>query len=307
MKAVRIHQFGGSDQLMYEDAPMPTPAAGEVCIRVHAVGVNPFDVMVRNGNAEDEQPHQLPIILGWDVAGDIAALGDGVTSLQVGDAVYGMADPAKDGAYAEYVVVEAKVVVAKPQSLTYVEAASIPVAAQTAEQAIYELGQLQAGQSILIHGAAGSVGSFAIQLAKAKGATVYATGAGADHDYLMGLGADKAIDYETEQFTELVQDVDVVLDPLGGQVQQQSWQVLKAGGILVSTVQPPQPPEGKQGKIIDAKSSADSLRTISALVDSGQLKTRVLKVFPLQQAKQAHDLVESRSKGPGKAVLEVSA
>ena len=203
-------------------------------------------------------------------------------------------------------MVDAKVVVAKPQSLTYPEAASIPLAAQTAEQAIYDLGQLQAGQSILIHGAAGSVGSFAIQLAKAKGATVYATGAGADLDYLTELGADKTINYQTEQFAERVSEVDLVLDPLGGQVQQQSWQVLKAGGILVSTVQPPQPPEGKQGKMANTVSSADSLRRISALVESGQLKTRVQKVLPLQEAKQAHDMLEAGLKTPGKVVLHVA-
>lgn len=305
MKAVRIHQFGGSDQLIYEDAPMPIPAAGEVCIRVHAVGVNPYDVKIRQGSVEKELPHQLPLILGWDVAGDIAALGEGVTSFQVGDPVYVMANPANDGAYAEYIVVDGAGVVAKPERLNYTEAASIPLAGQTALQAIYDLGQLQAGQTILIHGGAGSVGSFAVQLAKAKGATVYATAASSDLEYLRQLGADKTIDYKTQKFEELVSDVDVVLDPLGGEVQQKSWQVMKPGGILVSTVQPPQPPSGLQGKLVNAQSSADSLRTISALVEAGQLNTLVQKVLPLQEAKQAHDMLESGLKTPGKVVLAV--
>ena len=310
MKAVRIHQFGGSDQLVYEDAPMPTPPAGEVCIRVRAVGVNPYDYKIRQGSVEKMLPHQLPLILGWDVAGDIAALGEGVTDFQVGDPVYVMANPAKDGAYAEYIVVDAQVVVPKPERLTYPEAASIPLTGQTALQSIYDLGQLQAGQTILIHGGAGSVGSFAIQLAKAKGATVYATASGADQDYITQLGADKAIDYKTQQFEELVHDVDVVLDPLGGETQQKSWQVLKPGGILVSTVQPPQPPAdapaGAQGKIVNAQSSAESLRSLSALVESGQLTTLVQKILPLQEAKQAHDMLEGGLKTPGKVVLEVS-
>ena len=307
MKAVRIHQFGGPDQLVYEDAPMPTPAAGEVCIRVHAVGVNPYDVKIRQGSVEKELPHQLPLILGWDVAGDVAALGEGVTSFQVGDPVYVMANPANDGAYAEYIVVDAAVIAAKPERLTYPEAASIPLAAQTALQAIYDLGQLQAGQTILIHGGAGSVGSFAVQLAKAKGATVYATAASTDQDYLKQLGADKTIDYKTQKFEDIVSDIDVVLDPLGGEVQQKSWQVMKPGGILVSTVQPPQPPSGLQGKLINTQSRADTLRTISALVEAGQLKTLVQKVLPLQEAKQAHDLLEGGLKTPGKVVLEVAS
>lgn len=309
MKAIRIHQFGTSDQLIYEDAPTPAPAAGEVCIQVRAVGVNPYDYKIRQGSVEQVLPHQLPLILGWDVAGDIAALGEGVTDLNVGDPVYVMANPAKDGAYAEYIVMDAQVVVPKPKSLTYLEAASIPLAGQTALQAIYDLGQLQAGQTILIHGGAGSVGSFAIQLAKAKGATVYATASGADQAYITQLGADKAIDYKTQQFEELVKDVDLVLDPLGGDVQQKSWHVLKPGGRLVSTVQPPQPPAdaptGAQGKLVNAQSSADSLRSLSALINSGQLKTRVQKVLPLQAAKQAHDLLEGGLKTPGKVVLEV--
>lgn len=171
MKAVRLHEFGGADKLIYEDASRPSAGAGEVLVRVHAAGVNPVDWKVREGYLEDMASHTLPLILGWDVSGTVEAFGGGVTGFAAGDAVWGDLDLARNGAYAEYVVARADILARKPDGLSHVEAASLPIVALTAWQGLFEAGGLQAGQTVLIHAAAGGVGSVAVQLAKARGAT----------------------------------------------------------------------------------------------------------------------------------------
>lgn len=310
MKAVRIHAFGGPELLKYEDAPRPEPAAGEVCIRVRAAGVNPFDGKIRSGAFEEAMAHPLPLILGWDVAGDVAALGPGVTSFAVGDPVYALADYARDGAYAEYLVVAAALVALKPRTLDYVAAASVPMAAETAMQALYDLGQLQAGQTVLIHGAAGSLGGFAVQLAKLRGAHVIGTASAANAGYVAGLGADQVIDYKTQQFEALVKNADLVLDTQGGEVQARSWPVLRPGGRLVSTVQPATPPAnapaGVRGDWIFVQPSGDTLRALTALIEAGQLQTPVQQVLPLREARHAQELLEAGLSKPGKVVLQVA-
>ncbi len=307
MKAVRIHSFGGADLLMYEDAPIPSPAAGEVRIKVRAAGVNPFDWKIRTGIYKNMIPHQLPLILGWDVAGDIESVGAGVTEFTVGDAVYGLADTTINGAYAEYIVVKASILAPKPKRLDYLQAASVPLAAETAYLAMYDTGQVKAGQKVLIHGASGSVGGFAVQLAKIRGAHVIGTASGAQADYVKSLGADRVIDYKTEHFETIAKDVDLVLDTLGGKTQELSWQVLKPGGLLVSIVQPPvNAPAGVQGKFIVVQPNADSLRAITALIDAGQLKTLVQQIMPLSEARQAHELLEAGLSKPGKVILQVA-
>lgn len=309
MKAVRLHAFGGSDSLLFEDAPLPEPAAGEVRIKIRAAGVNPFDWKIRQGMLESMLPHQLPLILGWDVAGDVDAVGAGVTHLAVGDAVYALADYARDGAYAEYLVVNAQLVAPKPAGLDYAAAASVPMAGLTAFQALYDTGHLAAGQTVLIHGAAGSVGAFAVQLAKLRGAHVIATARAADHDYVAGLGADQLIDYQNQRFEDLAKDVDLVLDTQGGEVQANSWRVLRAGGQLVSTAQPPQvpadAPTGTKGTMLGVQPGAESLRALTALLEAGQLRTLVQQVLPLSAARQAHDLLEGGLLKPGKIVLQM--
>ena len=294
--------------MRYEDAPMPQPAAGEVCIQVRAAGINPFDWKIREGSVEAVLPHQLPLILGWDAAGDIAAVGAGVTAFAVGDPVYVMANPAKNGAYAEYLVADASIVAPKPTSLDYVAAASIPLAGETAMQAMYDTGHVAAGQTVLIHGGAGSVGGFAVQLAKLRGAHVIATAGPDDLDYVRGLGADQVIDYKNEQFETIAKNVDLVLDTQGKDVLKKSWQVLRAGGRIVSTVEQPTPPAGApagvSGTQFGAQPNANTLRALTALVDAGQLKTLVQKVMPLSEARQAHDILASGNTGPGKIVLQ---
>lgn len=310
MKAVRIQAFGGPELLSYEDAPRPEPAAGEVGIRVRAAGVNPFDGKIRSGAFEKAMAHPLPLILGWDVAGDVAALGPGVAGFAVGDPVYALADYARDGAYAEYLVVAAALVAPKPRTLDYVAAASVPMAAETAFQALYDLGQLQAGQTVLIHGAAGSLGGFAVQLAKLRGAHVIGTASAANAGYVTGLGADRVIDYQAQQFEALVQNADLVLDTQGGEVQARSWPVLRPGGRLVSTVQPATPPAdapaGVRGDWIFVRPSADTLRGLTLLIEAGQLQTPVQQVLPLREAQRAQELLEAGLSKPGKVVLQVA-
>ena len=310
MKAVRIHAFGGADSLVYEDAPMPEPAAGQVRIKVRAAGVNPLDWKIRKGDFEKDMKHELPLTLGWDVAGDIESLGSGVTDFAVGDAVYALADFTHNGAYAEFVVVDAKSIAPKPKSLNYVEAASVPMAAETARMAIFDTGQVKAGQTVLIHGAAGSLGGFAVQLAKSRGAHVIGTASGSDADYVKGLGADQVIDYKNEHFETIAKNVDLVLDTVGGKTQELSWQVLKPGGMIVSTVQPPTPPvgapEGAKGQIIGVQPSGDSLRALTELIEAGKLTTLVQQVLPLSEARQAHEMLDKGLHKPGKLMLQVA-
>ncbi|NEQ25679.1 MAG: NADP-dependent oxidoreductase, partial [Microcoleus sp. SIO2G3] len=234
MKAVRIHSHGGPEVLHYEDAPRPIATEGEVLVRVHAAGVNPFDWRVRSG--EIPKTSQLPMILGWDVSGVVEEVGSGVTNFKVGDAVYALPNYRRQGAYAEYIAIDATEVAAKPTSLTHILAAAVPLAGLTAWQSLFDAAELKPGQTVLIHGAAGGVGSFAVQFAKLKGAYAIATASARNQEFLRELGADKVIDYQATRFEEVVGDVDVILDLIGGETQERSWQVLKQGGILLEFV-----------------------------------------------------------------------
>lgn len=310
MKAVRIHAFGGPETMIYADAPLPEPAAGEVRIRVRAAGLNPVDWKIREGYLRQRLPHQMPLVLGWDVAGDIDALGPGVAQFAVGDAVYAMTDIGRDGAYAEYVVVAVALVAPMPASLPYEAAASVPLVAQTAWQALYETAPVQPGQQVLVHGAAGGVGTFAVQLAQLRGAVVLATASGKDAEYVRQLGASQVIDYRTQAFEEVLSDVDLVLDTVGGAVQERSWRVLRPGGTLLSAVQPPSPEAAAQahatGLMIHVQPTAGRLRQLNSLFDGGQLTTHVGQVYPLDAAKHALELLQDGQAGRGKLVLHVA-
>jgi NADPH:quinone reductase-like Zn-dependent oxidoreductase len=242
MKAVRIHTYGGPEVLRYEDVPRPAPAAGEVLIKIHAAAVNPVDWKVRAGHLKDMLKYHMPLIPGWDAAGVIEDVGAGVARLKRGDEVYTRPDITRDGTYAEYIAVREREVALKPKSLDHVHAAAIPLAALTAWQALFDAGGLSAGQRVLIHAAAGGVGSFAVQLAKWKGAYVIGTASAHNHEFLCGLGADETIDYNTRRFEDEVHDVDMVLDAMAGETQKRSWKTLKPGGILVSILGLEDPP-----------------------------------------------------------------
>jgi NADPH:quinone reductase-like Zn-dependent oxidoreductase len=236
MKAIRVHNYGGPEVLRFEDAPRPTPGSSELLVRVHAASVNPIDWKARAGHV----PLPLPFIPGWDVSGVVEPAGTDVTKFKKGDDVYGHPDVAHSGGgYAEYVILNEQNAALKPRSLDHVHAAALPVVALTAWQALFDKASLSKGQKILIHGAAGGVGSFAVQLAKWKGAHVIGTASGNNQAFLRELGVDEPIDYEKSRFEDVVHNVDVVLDTIGGDTQDRSWKVLKRGGILVSIVQPP--------------------------------------------------------------------
>jgi NADPH:quinone reductase-like Zn-dependent oxidoreductase len=308
MKAVRIHTYGSPKVLKYEEAPRPKPGAGELLIQVHAAGVNPVDWKIREGYFKQRLNYSLPLILGWDLSGVVEAPGPGIVRLKAGDEVYSRPDIARDGAYAEYIVVRESEVALKPKSIDHIHAAAIPLAALTAWQSLLDAAGLGAGQTVLIHAAAGGVGSFAVQLAKWKGAHVIGTASKHNQDFVRNLGADQTIDYQTTRFEDAVHDVDVVFDTIGGDTQERSWKVLKKGGILVSIIGPPSAEEaaahGVRQASVFVQPSATQLTELANLVDSGKLKPVVETVLPLPEARRAHELSQTGHMR-GKIVLRV--
>jgi len=248
------------------------------------------------------------MIPGWDVSGVVEAVGAGATRLKAGDEVYSRPDLSRDGTYAEYVVVRESEVALKPKSIDHLTAAAIPLAALTAWQALYDAAKVSAGQKVLIHGAAGGVGCFAVQLAKLRGAHVIATASKKNHDFLRSLGVSECIDYNTTKFEDVVHDADVVLDTITGETMERSWQVLKKGGILVSILEPPKPEKaaahGVRCHHTFVQPSVEELNELAKLVDSGKLKVIIEKVYPLSEARAAQ---ESNATGHtrGKIVLRV--
>lgn len=308
MKAVRFYEYGGPEVLKYEDAPRPEPAAGEILVRVHAAAVNPVDWKVRAGYFKNFMTYQLPLIPGWDFSGVVEAAGQGVTAWKKGDEVYGRPDLSRNGAYAEYIAVKAAEVARKPKSLDHSKASSIPLAALTAWQALFDAGRLQAGQRVLIHAAAGGVGTLAVQLARWKGAHGIGTASEHNHALLKELGAAETVDYGKVRFEDVVRDVDLVLDTMGGETRERSWRVLKKGGILVSIVGPPAAEDaarhGVRAAGVFVQPNAAELDQISALVDAGKVKPIVEAVLPLQDAKRAHEMNQTLHTR-GKIVLQV--
>jgi len=308
MKAVRIHTYGGPEVLKFEDAPRPEPAPGEVLIKVNAAGVNPIDWKTRAGCLKDHRPYVFPLILGWDVSGIIEATGHDGTRFKKGDEVYARTDTARNGAYAQYIVAKQVEVAQKPKSIDHIRAAAIPLAAVTAWQALFDAAGLSAGQKVLIHGAAGGVGSFAVQLAKWKGTHVIGTASARNQAFIQELGADESIDYTKTRFDDVVRDVDVVFDTVAGETQTRSWKVLNKGGILVSIASPPSAEDavknGVRQAIVFMVPNASQLAEIAKLVDSGKLKPVVETVLPLSEARRAHE-VSQTGHTRGKIVLRV--
>ncbi len=308
MNAIRIHNYGGPEVLRYEDSPRPQPQAGEVLIRVHAAGVNPIDWKVREGQMKDFWPHKFPLILGWDLSGVVEELGRGVSRFKIGDEVYSLPDPTRDGAYADYIVVRESELALKPNSLHHIRAAAVPLAALTAWQSLFDTAQLRPGQRVLIHAGSGGVGHFALQLAKWKGAYVFATASTKNQDLLRELGVDKAIDYTRQRFEDVARKIDVVLDTLGGETQDRSWSVLKKGGNLVSLVQPPSEEKaeelGVRAALLGAQANGAQLAEIAKIIDAGQIAPVIDRILPLSEVRRAHELNKS-GHTHGKIVLRV--
>ncbi len=307
MRAVRFHEYGGPEVLRYEeDVPRPDPGAGQVLVRVVSTGVNPADWKIREGRWQSFLDLPLPAISGADVAGVVETVGAGVDGLSPGDEVLGTTGTS--GAYAEYAVLNAGSFAKKPTTLDFPIAASLPVAGMTAWQALFDTGGLQAGQTVLIHGAAGGVGSMAVQFAEWAGARVIGT-ASADHiEFVRELGADEVVDYEAVRFEDVVQNADVVLDLVGGDTQTRSFKALKPGGIVVSTVSEPSldlpEAQGKRGAMHLMKPNPAQLLQIAGLVADGTVVVTIETELPLERAREAQEESQT-THAKGKIVLRV--
>jgi NADPH:quinone reductase-like Zn-dependent oxidoreductase len=308
MKAVVIHEYGGPEVLKYEDIPRPEPKGDQLLIRVMAAGVNPVDGMIRSGMFTNEK-RAFPIILGGDIAGVIEKVGSKITKFKAGDPVFAYISLDDSGGYAQYALVTEREAAPKPKSLTYVEAAAVPIVAMTAWQALVDTAKLRAGQTVLIHGGSGGVGSFAIQIAKAHGAKVIATASTANQDFLKQLGADVAIDYTNQKFEDIAKDVDVVLDSIGGDTLARSYGVVKKGGIIVSLVARPKESElekhGIRGTPLNVEANSEELAEIGKLIDDKKIKVIVSQTFPLSEAMKAQQQVAT-GHTRGKIVLKIA-
>ncbi len=308
MKAIRIHEYGGPDVLSIDEIPMPEPAADEVLIRVHATSVNPVDWKIREGLRKEKFPSKLPLTLGWDVSGVVEQVGEKVSIFRKGDEVYGRPDPTKNGAYAEYIVVKANLLSIKPISIGHTEAAAVPLAGLTAWQGLFDHGLLKEGQKVLIHAAAGGVGTYAVQFAKSKGAYVIGTASDQNIDFLKRLGADEVIDYNMDNFETILSDIDLVLDTIGGDTQLKSIEVLKIGGRLITTLAPEFVTEAKAKNVhltaYMAQSFPEQLAEIATMIDAGKVKPIIDQVLPFTEARSAH-IRSEEGHTRGKIVLQV--
>jgi NADPH:quinone reductase-like Zn-dependent oxidoreductase len=304
MKAVRSYSHVRPDAFVYEEVPLPQPGAGEVQVRVHAVAVTPSEFeWLPTSKLRDGEPRPLPIILGHEFSGVVSALEAGVGDLREGDAVYGINDWYRDGAQAEYCVARAVEVGPKPRSVDHVVAAATPISALTAWQGLIDRAHVAAGQTVLVHGAAGAVGLFAVQLAHRLGARVVGTCSTANVEFTRDLGADEVIDYRTQRFEDRVRNVDVVFDTVGGETFERSWEVLKPGGRMVTIAAAGEFTASQRVRdaffIVEPK--RDQLAEVARLIDAGELRSPVGAVFPLAEAARAY----AHKGGRGKAVLRV--
>jgi NADPH:quinone reductase-like Zn-dependent oxidoreductase len=307
MKVARILQFGPPNVIKNDDLPRPEPAAGQLLVRVKAAGVGNWDALIREGKIELQA---LPIILGSELSGIVEAIGAQVSGFKPGDEVYGATNEQFAGAYAEYALASARRMAQKPKTLNFIEAASAPIVTITAWQMLFEYAHVTAGQKVLILGAGGNVGAYAVQLASQVGLHVVASAGVADLDYVQSLGAEKALDYKEERFKESVTGFDVVIDTVGGDAQQRSLHLLKPRGILVSVVSSVPETTQKRYGIRAAYFYVDvttaRLNKITELFDSGKLVSNVGTVLPLEEARIAHEMLAGAPHKRGKIVLRIA-
>jgi NADPH:quinone reductase-like Zn-dependent oxidoreductase len=308
MQAIQIQEFGDPQVLQVKEISIPAPGPGELLVRVHAAAVNPVDTSIRAGRAGGLSGASLPYVPGFDVSGTVTAIGSDVVNFKVDDEVFAMVDLRRGGAYAEYAIVLENEAALKPTRVNHAEAAAIPLVALTAWQALFEVAKLQKGQTILIHAGAGGVGSIAVQLAKWRGAHIVATASDYNHNFLRELGVDVPVDYRTQNFEDFASDVDVVLDPIGGDTQVRSLQILKEGGILVSIVgltsEGRNPSRNVRATSILVRPNSVQLSEIGGLIQNGIINPIVSYRFPLEQAPLAHEQSQTR-RTRGKIVIEI--
>lgn len=306
MKAIRQHAYGGPQSFRYEDAPVPVPKPGEVLVRIGAAGVIATELSWQTSRTTRAgAPRPLPFIPGHEFSGEVAALGEGVTGFSVGDSVYGMNDWFSDGAQAEYCLARVDDIARKPVSVDHLHAAVTPISALTAWQGLFGRAALEAGQHVLIHGAAGSVGSFAVQFARWRGARVTATVSAANIEFVRDLGADDAIDYRAEPFEDRIRDVDVVFDTVGGDTLRRSWSVLKPSGRLTTIAASEEDSQDQHVRetFFIVQPSRAELEEIAGLIDAGRVRPIVGAVFRLADAISAYQTKPIR----GKIALLVNA
>lgn len=309
MNAVRIHTYGGPEVLVYESAPRPIITPDELLVRVHAASVNSFDCKMRTGNYQKYMPLQLPAILGVESSGTVEEVGANVKNFKVGDDVLAWPDPLRNGTYAEYVAVKPSNAAPKPKSIDHVTAATVPIAGMAAWTGLVTAGKLMPGQRVLIHGAAGGVGTFAVQIAKLRGAHVIGT-ASKNIDLLREIGVDEPIDYGTTRFEDVARDIDLVLDTVGGDLPTRSLSVIKRGGVLVSTAAQPDAKAASAVGVrvetpnVDPQARSAQVTELAQLIDSGRVKPIISMVLPLAEARKAHEIIQS-GHARGKIVLRV--
>lgn len=310
MRALRAYAPNDPSRLVCEEAPVPELRPGDVMVRVQASGVTPTELSwPTTWLAPDNSKRPLPIVPGHELSGVVEAVSPDASGLRPGDAVFGLIDFQRDGADAELVAVRATELAPKPVTIDHIHAASVPLSALTAWQAMLEHGRVEAGQVVLVHGAAGGVGSYAVQLARWRGARVIGTASATHAELLRHLGVDEVIDYHTTHFEQVVHDVDVAFDTVGGETWLRSWAVLRPGGTLVS-VAVPRPPDiapedGKRAIWFVVRQDRDQLIEIAALIDAGHLQTIVDRVLPLSRGAEAYDSGPHRG-GVGKTVIDVA-
>ena len=308
MKAIRIHAYGSVDVLQFEDAPRPILENDDVLIKVIASSINPVDWKIRDGHLKSMINYPMPLILGWDVSGIVAEVGKNVSRFKIGDAVFSRPDIKRNGTYAEYVAVRENEIAFKPQTISHMEAATLPLDGITAWQALFKVSKLKPGYRILIHGGSGGVGTLAVQLAKAQGAYVITTTSKKNATLLESLGASEVIDYHSAQFADQVKDLDIVFDTIGGETQNSSWKTLKPGGIMVSIVSPPSQEKAKElnvrGEFLFIEPDANVLTKLAEYVDFGKLRPIIGGEFSLEHTREAH-LFSQQGHVVGKIVLHV--
>jgi NADPH:quinone reductase-like Zn-dependent oxidoreductase len=305
MRAIRLHHIGGTESLLYEDAPKPSPKDNQVLVQVYATAITPTEfAWYPTFHTPEGGTRLFPIILGHEFSGVVDAIGPACTGVQVGDPVYGLSDWFINGAQAEYCLTVPANVAPKPTSLDHTQAAAVPISALTAWQALIDRAHLSEGQRVLVHGAAGGVGSFAVQLARHKGAHVIATASKANADFVTALGADEVIDYRTTPFETVVRDVDVVLDTVGGDTRDRSWEILRKGGQLVTIAADAERltlPRVRDAFFIVEPNRVQLIK-ISRLIDTGVIRPIVGSVFSMEHFRQAYDQKPVR----GKHVLRIA-
>jgi NADPH:quinone reductase-like Zn-dependent oxidoreductase len=309
MKAIRLHKRGGAQELVYEEAPRPVLQADDALVRVFASGITLAELGWDATYETEEGASRLPTIPGHELSGIVEEISPDVPLLQTGEAVYGLTSFFRDGTAAELVAVHAEDLGPKPRSLDHEHAAAVPLAALTAWQGLFDYAGLDKGQTVLIHGAAGGVGTYAVQLAHWRGARVTATAAAGDAATLRQLGAEEVIDYKTQRFEDRADKMDVVFDAIGGETRTRSWQVLRPGGTLVTLPGPIPEEETKRhearGVFFIVKPNRSQLTAIGQLIDEGKLRVLLSQVLPLERTREAFDLGAGARK-PGKIVLRVA-